>query len=208
MAGHVAGSVPAQRQDIAGLEQETASGGRFAVHDRPWMTAMDDRSGLRRNGGAREPEEQDPEAVMDAAALLDVAEFDLFRLAYRRRFGRQPGEDMLEKVFADYMLRGHVPAWVTALCREVIEREKRGVLDAEVMGAGRFRDRPARPPHGALYVGAAMAAWLVLMVCLLDLRPDPQIAAECRIGGTFFHDWAAMISGRPRDSCGPATGSR
>ena len=154
---------------------------------------------------ASKPEMPATDAVLDAAALLDVTEFDFFRLAYRRRFGRQPGERMLENVFADYMLRGHVPSWVAALCREVLHRQDHGALDAGAIGAGRFRDRPARPPHGALYVGAAMAAWLVLMVCLLDLRGDPQ-AAECR--SNFFYDWAAMISGRPQDPCGPPTGSR
>ena len=142
---------------------------------------------------------------MDAAALLDVTEFDLFRLAYRWRFGHLPAEAVLENAFAAYMLRGSVPPWVTALCRETIERQHRGTLDAEAMGAGRFRDRPARPRHGLLWVGAAMAAWLVMMVCLLDLRPDPQGAAaatpECRTGQTFFHDWAAMISGRQQGSC-------
>jgi hypothetical protein len=172
----------------------------------------------RRHGGEREVEEQHPDApdaVMDAAALLDVTEFDLFRLAYRRRFGRQPGEDMLEKVFADYMLRGQVPAWVIIVCREVIDSEKRGALDAEALGAGRFRDRPARPPHGALYVGAAAAIWLLLIAVLLDLRPDPKQAAaattaECRAGQSFYHDWVAMISGQPQTRCGPSapTGSR
>jgi hypothetical protein len=169
----------------------------------------------RRNGKERELEEQHPDApdaVMDAAALLDVTEFDLFRFAYRRRFGRQPGEDMLEKVFADYMLRGQVPQWVAALCREVIDSEKQGALDAEAIGAGRFRDRPARPPHGALYVGAAAAVWLLLIACLIDLQSDPASASpspECRPGQSFYHDWAAMISGRPHGACEPAsTGSR
>jgi hypothetical protein len=158
------------------------------------------------DGEVRGAERKPADAFMDAAALLDVAEFDLFRLAYWRRFGQQPGEDMLEKVFADYMLRGHVPSWVAALCREVIDREEHGALDAEAIGAGRFRDRPARPPHGVLWVSAAVTVWLVLMVCLLDLRPAPQAAAECQ--STFFYDWAAMISGRAQDSCGPATGAR
>jgi hypothetical protein len=160
---------------------------------------MDKWSGWRWRAGARRRQEPATDAVLDAAALLDVTEFDFFRLAYRRRFGRQPGERMLEAVFADYMLRADVPPWVAGLSREVLHRRDHGTLDAEAMGAGRFRDRPAPPPHGALYVGAAMAVWLVLMVCLIDLRPDPQAAAECR--STFFHDWAAMISGRPR--CGP-----
>jgi hypothetical protein len=167
---------------------------------------MDEWSGWRWSRAARKRDVPATDAVPEAAALLDVTEFDFFRLAYRRRFGRQPGERMLEAVFAGYMLGAEVPPWVGGLSREVLHRRDDGTLDAEAMGAGRFRDRPARPPHGVLYVGAAMAAWLLLMVCLIDLRPDPQAAAECR--GTFFHDWAAMISGRPQDSCSLPTGSR
>jgi hypothetical protein len=170
--------------------------------------------GRRWKHGRPEPTGCAADAVMDAAALLDVTEFDLFRLAYRWRFGRLPAEAVLENAFAAYMLRGSVPPWVTALCREAIERRDRGVLDAEALGAGRFRDRPARPRCGVLWVGAAMAAWLAMMVCLLDLRPDPQsaatTAAECRGGPTLYHDWAAMIAGQSRASCGTAlaTGSR
>jgi hypothetical protein len=170
---------------------------------------MGEQNDGRWRTAARKPNLSATDAVLDAAALLDVTEFDFFRLAYRRRFGRLPSERMLETVFADYMLRGQVPPWVTVVCREVIDRQDRGALDAEAMGAGRFRDRSARPPHGALYVGAAMAAWLLLMVCLLDLRGDPQdAAADCRAGGTFFYDWVVMISGRPHGGCAPATGSR
>ena len=167
----------------------------------------DPRSAPRPNAGASGGREPSSNAVMDAAALLDVTEFDFFRLAYRRRFGHQPRERMLETVFAGYMLRAEVPPWVTALCYEILQRRDHGNLDAEAIGAGRFRDRPVRPPHGALYVGAAVAAWLVLMVCLLDLQPDPR-AAECRAGATFVHDWAAMISGRPHGVCGLPIGSQ
>jgi hypothetical protein len=111
------------------------------------------------------------------------------------------------------MLRGQVPQWVAALCREVIDKERRGALDAEAIGAGRFRDRPAQPLHGAFYVGAAMAVWLLLIAVLLDLRPDPKQAAaaattDCRAGQSFYHDWAAMIAGRPQGACGPMTPRR
>lgn len=151
------------------------------------------------------PRQHLPDMVLDASALLDVTEFDLFRLAYRRRFGRQPNERMLETVFADYMLRGEVPGWVRTLCREVILRRNGGTLDAEAIGAGRFRDRPARPRHGVLYVGAVVAVWLVLIVCLIDLQPDPVRTAaaseDCRAGQSFYHDWVAMISGRPPGTC-------
>lgn len=193
MAGLFARSIPARRQNLRGrcLRQVAGSANVKRPGERHQKTDV------------KAQEFASPEEVLDASALLDVTEFDLFRLAYWYRFGRQPAEAMLETVFAAYMRRGEVPRWVATLCCEVIDQDKRGTLDAEAMGAGRFRDRPARLPHGVLYVGAAMAAWLVLMVCLLDLRPDPQAAAaECRAGQSFYHDWATLIAGRPQSACG------
>ena len=190
MAGPLTGPVPARREDLTG----------------GWLSQLAAWSGWRRRNDGPEPDQQAPEMVLDASALLDVTEFDLFRLAYRRRFGRQPNERMLETVFADYMLRGEVPGWVRTLCREVIDGDKRGILDADAMGAGRFRDRPARPPHGTFYVGAVVAVWLVLIACLLDLQPDPVVAAasaDCRGGQSLYHDWVAMIAGRAQAGCLP-----
>lgn len=111
--------------------------------------------------------------VVDAAAALGLQEFVFFRLAYRRWFGRQPDEAELERAFARYMLHDVVPAWVCHLTRAVLGAAAAGTLDGAAFGAQRYRDRPAAPPHGRLWVAGAAVAWLVLFGALLNGLPGP-----------------------------------
>lgn len=141
-------------------------------------------------------------AVSEAAAALELAEFDLFRLAYRRWFGRQPDPDTLERAFADYMLRDVVPAWVRRLCADVIAQRDTCGLSPQAMGAHRYRDRPSRPPHGALILGAFALVWAVLYACLLDLEPDREGVQGrlCTSGSAFLDAWATLLAGGPAEA--------
>jgi len=45
----------------------------------------------------------DVHSVLDAAAILDITEYELFRLAYRRWHGEQVEENALEPFFVAYV---------------------------------------------------------------------------------------------------------
>ncbi len=109
----------------------------------------------------------DADLVIDAAAALGVREFDLFRLAYRRWYGREADDKRLERYFAPYMFHQIAPPWVRHMCREVRARAAEGRLDPDDFEAGTVR-RVQRPvPLGWLYVTLTLAAALVAHILIL-----------------------------------------
>jgi len=158
--------------------------------------------------GARDTAAGDRVAVAEAALALGLKEFDLFRLAYRRWFGRQPDEKLLENAFAAYMFGRAVPTWVRHLSRQVVDQRRRGTLDAEAFGAGRYRDRVTRHPKGPMVVAGVMAIWLALFSMLLNTRYDPGTSAPppfCpgTTGAYFYEAWAHILAGKPVPPCHP-----
>ncbi len=148
----------------------------------------------------------DCRAVAEAASALGLREYDFFRLAYRRWFGRLPGEAALEAAFSRYMFAQAAPPWARHLSREVLERRRQGTLDREAFGAGRFRDRPTRPARGPLYFGAVVAIWMALFGAILGTRYDPGTSAPVPLcvsetGAPFYEAWARLIAGQPPPRC-------
>jgi hypothetical protein len=72
--------------------------------------------------------------VLEAAALLEVTEFEFFRIAHRRWYGTRVGEPELERLYLPYMFHGRVPLWVRQLAREVIARAEADDLDPKSFG--------------------------------------------------------------------------
>ncbi len=72
--------------------------------------------------------------VLEAAALLQVTEFEFFRIAYKRWFGVQIGDDGLERHYLPYMFKSRVPPWVRHLAREVIAKAEDDALDSKDYG--------------------------------------------------------------------------
>lgn len=72
--------------------------------------------------------------VLEAAALLEVTEFELFRIAYRRWFGTDIRDRELERFYLPYMFRGRVPPWVRQLTRAVIAAAETDTLDPRSYG--------------------------------------------------------------------------
>lgn len=72
--------------------------------------------------------------VLEAAALLEVTEFELFRIAYRRWHGRDIDDDGLERHYLPYMFKGQVPLWVRQLARQVIGEADVDRLDPKAYG--------------------------------------------------------------------------
>jgi hypothetical protein len=76
----------------------------------------------------------DIRSVLEAAALLDVTEYDLFHLAYSRWHGEQADDDLIEPFFIAYMFNKVVPLWVRHFSRLVERLYDRGELDAADLG--------------------------------------------------------------------------
>lgn len=58
--------------------------------------------------------------VIDAAALLDTTEFDIFSLAYTHWFGEKASLEIIEFHFKAYMFREIVPFWVRHFTRHIM----------------------------------------------------------------------------------------
>jgi hypothetical protein len=72
--------------------------------------------------------------VLEAVALLEVTEFEFFRLAYRRWFSADIEDDDLERLYLPYMFHNRVPPWVRQLARAVIAEADRDTLDPRAYG--------------------------------------------------------------------------
>jgi len=126
----------------------------------------------------------DGRLVMDAAALLDIREFDLFVLAYRRRFDRDPLPDRIEGIFVEYMFNQKAPAYVRQFAREAATAAAEGRLDPTAFG---IAPKPAAAPDerrplvvwGVLGLTVAFC-WLIIVTPFDTGR-----------GGRFFCDRSA-----------------
>lgn len=72
--------------------------------------------------------------VLEAAALLQVTEFEFFRIAYQTWYGVAIGDDGLERHYLPYMFKKRVPIWARHLAREVIGKADLGQLDPRAFG--------------------------------------------------------------------------
>ena len=111
--------------------------------------------------------EQDVLRVAEAARLLRINEFDLFRLAYRRSHGRDGRTRALERVFAEYMFRQRVPPWVRQFCRDVLALADAGILDPGEFGARSVPRRDPMPDYPRRFIGLTMVAMMLLYLLAL-----------------------------------------
>ncbi len=149
--------------------------------------------------------------ILEAAALLEVQEFDLFARAHRWWFGRPLDRERLERVFAAYMFAGVVPPWARHYAREVLRE-----LGSDAPDLARFgfeRPRPRAPRHGRLIVAAAVVVFALLIALMLGTGADPrrgpaaprsELALSCQGGGpglAFFESLAYALLGRAPPAC-------
>lgn len=74
--------------------------------------------------------EDNPEKgeVAHAANLLQIGEFQVLQLAYRKAYGKDMDEHEVHRMFHAYMLHNEVPSYALRYARYVIELESRGML--------------------------------------------------------------------------------
>jgi hypothetical protein len=146
--------------------------------------------------------------VPEAAAALDVREFDLFALAHRWWFGRGLDRQALERVFAAYMFAGAVPPWARHYAREVLRELGSSAPDLTRLGLRRPRES-ACPPRQARHILAAAGVVFVMLYALVPaavVEPEGWATAplSCQGGGPglkFFEDLAYAFSGRAPPAC-------
>jgi hypothetical protein len=97
--------------------------------------------------------------VAETAGLLEVTEFELFRLAYRDWYGRAATEADLEAYFTPFMFADVVPFWLRRYCARIRAESCAGQLDPVRLGIPRL----VVPAHGL--------RWLIIAVILLLLLP-------------------------------------
>jgi len=113
-------------------------------------------------------------AVANAAALLDITEFELFRLAHRDWFGRAATDRTIEGYFIPFMFRGVVPYWVRNFVRLVLRLDDEGDLDREQLGVRRQRWSRSMARRGELYLLIIVA----VLVLLFFAANDPAVLAN------------------------------
>jgi hypothetical protein len=153
--------------------------------------------------------------VLDAAAMLDIREFDLFALAHSWRFGRRAEVAALERIFA-YMFGGVTPAWVRQYAQRVLNPSRLRPPNSPRHGRAGPGPGAAAPRHGRLIVGLTFAVFGLIYLGLLETaanwpasataEPGPRAAAalSCQGGGpglAFFESLAFALSGRDPPTC-------
>lgn len=110
---------------------------------------------------------EDLSGVVDAAYILRISEFDLFRLAHRRWYGSDAETKWLERVFARYMFQQEVPVWVRQFCREVLARKAAGTFDRRDFGAETVPRREPVVEYPRKFIAVTMVAmFLAYMIYL------------------------------------------
>jgi hypothetical protein len=110
-------------------------------------------------------------SVLNAAAMLDITEYEVFQLAWLRWHGKHAEADSLEPHFVAYMFHRAVPPWVRHFARLVEERFEREDFHREHFGVARLQESRRMVSRGMRY-SVIVALALVGVVWLA------QVAAE------------------------------
>ena len=74
--------------------------------------------------------------VPEAAEVLAIGEFELFRHAYRWWHDESCNEESLSRTFSEYLMHETVPPWVRHYCRRVLILAAVGQLENPYRSAG------------------------------------------------------------------------
>jgi len=69
--------------------------------------------------------------------VLQISEYELFRIAYLKWFDRPISENRLDSLFKGYLATGEVPYWVNDFARKAHERFLAGTLNYRDYGIKR-----------------------------------------------------------------------
>ena len=63
-------------------------------------------------------------AILNAANILQIGEFQLIQLAYKVWYEEELPEYKINKIFNEYMVRGIIPIWVTYYAQDILKLDK------------------------------------------------------------------------------------
>ncbi len=112
-----------------------------------------------------EPEIQ---RVLDTSSILQISEFEVFKLSYDRWFGIPADDRLIEPFFCDYMFQMVVPSWVNHFTRKVLHLYQSGQLDPANFGI-----LPKPFNNNTFRIGILLVVTIcVTLVCLLLLAAN------------------------------------
>lgn len=114
------------------------------------------------------PIQPDVQAVLNAAAMLDITEYDLFRIAYVRWHGEVPDTRTMEPFFVAYMFNEIVPLWVRHFARLVERLNRLGRLDPQAFGIERLPATRQMARQG-VRIGVTIAAIVTVLIVLAEV---------------------------------------
>lgn len=82
---------------------------------------------VNRYGAGIVTNSDDLKGVQRASNLLGLAEFELFREAYRAWHKDTPSDELLEQHFVPYMFSGEAPVWVRSFVRTTLHSVEKGL---------------------------------------------------------------------------------
>ena len=71
------------------------------------------------------------------SGILQISEYEIFRIAYQRWFDHAISEKRLDSLFKDYLMSGLAPYWVNDFARKAHEKFLAGELDYKDYGITR-----------------------------------------------------------------------
>jgi hypothetical protein len=116
-------------------------------------------------------ERRDLELVGQVADMLQVSEFELFRVAYCQWFGRYLPDRKMEYHFSSYLFHGTLPFWVHHMVRKAAERMRRGELDPAEFSVRLPEGDPDTRALGWFYI--VVVALVTFLFCMMvrDFEP-------------------------------------
>lgn len=112
-------------------------------------------------------EQQNPERaeVGRAANHLEVGEFQVLQLAYREWHGKDLPEEIVDRLFYDYMVGGEVPHWARHFARQINRLGDSGRLDGNDPRYHRYDHMYGdREPRALVRFALAAGCLIVLLV--------------------------------------------
>ncbi len=96
--------------------------------------------------------------VLEAAALLQVTEFELFRIAWGKWHGGGIGDAQLERHYLPYMFKGQVPVWVRQLTRKIAAE-----ADADQLNPANYGVMPKPLTMDMRHRGLRYGLWIAVI---------------------------------------------
>jgi hypothetical protein len=142
--------------------------------ERPFFKILKEKLSNTFQSGERKERQrvqEETDQISIASDILQISEFNFFRLAYSQWFGRDIPVSRLEHIFAQYVFEEIVPYWVRHLSRRVMKKLDQGILDPS--------DFHVIPPKGSRklriegYIYTVIISIIIIVFCIGAIYSTP-----------------------------------